>query len=409
MSEQRPVSEQVPRFRHRVARVLGQIAVVIGILAVIAAAFALSYDAVRDIARAAGVPVTLARIYPGILDAVFLVACAAALMLRDTRWWTRLYTWLSVLVTGGLIGAADAYHSMGLRLPQRTTAGTIAALPWALVMLAFSLWLSVLRHSRSGPAGPPAAVEPAGPDEIAGPTLALAASPAARAALPAPEPDAVIQPSINNLEGHAPENPSSAEATADDSPDERPTGTGAAAGTAGTADSADPSPGDGDAADDDMLGDQEDQPSSPGGPHPSDADTPPYGFPAVTGPAAQNGSRPTAAPDHDQAEPAAAARTPTLLSAPVPADVAAPPASESAAAEPEPETDAEAGPEDVAAKGRPPAASPELSDAEAELAHEERSADDQPAAQEQKKPPAPFERVRSTPTRPAAPEEDGAA
>src|ERR1700753_1950763 len=116
-------------FRHRAARVLGHVAVVIGILAVIAAAFALSYDAVRDIARAAGVPATLARIYPGILDAVFLVACAAALMLRDARWW-------------------------GLKLPHRTTAGTIAALPWVLVMLAFSLWLSMLRHSRSAATAP---------------------------------------------------------------------------------------------------------------------------------------------------------------------------------------------------------------------------------------------------------------
>ncbi|HEX4256738.1 MAG TPA: DUF2637 domain-containing protein, partial [Streptosporangiaceae bacterium] len=173
-------------FRHRAARVLGHVAVVIGILAVIAAAFALSYDAVRDIARDAGVPVTLARIYPGILDAVFLVACAAALMLRDARWWTRLYTWLSVLVTGGLIGAADAYHSMGLKLPHRTTAGTIAALPWVLVMLAFSLWLSMLRHSRSGATVPPAGTEPSDPGETASPALALPASPAARAALPAP-------------------------------------------------------------------------------------------------------------------------------------------------------------------------------------------------------------------------------
>jgi Protein of unknown function (DUF2637) len=415
VSGQRPASEQAPRFRHRVARVLGHIAVVIGILAVIAAAFALSYDAVRDIARAAGVPVTLARIYPGILDAVFLVACAAALMLRDARWWTRLYTWLSVLVTGGLIGAADAYHSMGLRLPQRTTAGTIAALPWALVMLAFSLWLSMLRHSRSGPAVPSAGAEPAGPDEIAGPALALAASPAARAALPAPEPEPVNQPSINNIEGRSAENPPPAEVTADEGPEERATETGAAAGTAGPADSADPadpadsadsadaSPDDGD---DEVLGDQEDQPSSPTGPHPSDADTPPYGFPAVTAQAAaaqaaaQNGSSPPApaTADHDEAVPAA--RTPTLLSAPVPADVAAPPEPPAAEAEPEGEAESESEPserEDVAAKGRPPAASPELSGAEAELAHEGRPA---------KKPPAPFERVRSTPTRPAGAEDD---
>jgi hypothetical protein len=382
-------------FRHRAARLLGHVAVVIGILAVIAAAFALSYDAVRDIARAAEVPVTLARVYPGILDAVFLVACAAALMLRDARWWTRLYTWLSVLVTGGLIGAADAYHSMGLRLPQRTTAGTIAALPWVLVMLAFSLWLSMLRHSRSGTPVPSAAAEPADPDEIAGPALALAAGPAARAALPAPEPDAADQPSIKNIEGRSAENPHPAEATVAESLGESATETAAATGTAVPADTADPtdsadrSPDDGDAADDEVLGDQEGQLPSPAGPHPSDADTPPYGFPAVTAQAAQNGSR-----------------TPTLLSAPVPADVvAAPPQAESAESEPEAGAEPESEPsepEDVAAKGRPPVANPELSGAEAELAHENHPAKDQPTAENaEKKPPAPFERVRSTPTRPS--------
>jgi hypothetical protein len=171
-----------------------------------------------------------------------------------------------------------------------------------------------------------------------------------------------------------------------------------------------------------VLGDQPDQPSSPAGPHPSDADTPPYGFRAVTEQdvaAAQNGSRPpaaaTATADRDEAVPAA--RTPTLLSAPVPADVAAPPESTAAETEPEaaaepvaeaepaaePESEGES--EDVAAKGRPPAASPELAGTEAELAHEEPPAEDAPAVAG-KKPPTPFERVRSTPTRPAAPEED---
>jgi hypothetical protein len=44
-----------------------------------------------------------------------------------------------------------------------------------------------------------------------------------------------------------------------------------------------------------------------------------------------------------------------------------------------------------------------LPDAEAELSHEDRPAKDQPTAENaEKEPPAPFERVRSTPTRPAA-------
>jgi len=277
-------------------------------------------------------------------------------------------------------------------------------------MLAFSLWLSMLRHSRSGAPVPPAGTVPSDPHATASPTLALAASPTARAALPAPEPEPVNQPSIKNIEGRSAENPPPAEVTAAAGPDEPAPETGTASDTAdpaastdaGAGASTDAGAGDGD---DEVLGDQPDQPPSPAGPHPSDADTPPYGFPAVTGEdvaAAQNGSHPTAtatAPaDRDEAVPAA--RTPTLLSAPVPANVAAP---QEPAAEAEPASE----PEDVAAKGRPPAASPELSGAEAELAHEEPPAEDPPAVAE-KKPPTPFERVRSTPTRPAAPEEDRA-
>ena len=149
MSEQPPATKRAAPRRRNVGRVLGNIAVAIVILAVMAGAFALSYTPVRDIARDAGVASPVVRIYPGILDAVFLICCACALMLRNARWWTRLYAWLSVLVTGALIGAADVYHATGLRLPRRTLDGTVWALPWALVLLAFSLWISTLQHTKS--------------------------------------------------------------------------------------------------------------------------------------------------------------------------------------------------------------------------------------------------------------------
>ncbi|MGD0937014.1 MAG: DUF2637 domain-containing protein, partial [Streptosporangiaceae bacterium] len=85
------MTEQQPARRRNVGRVLAHVAVMIGVLAIAAAAFVLSYRAARDIALAAGVPAVLARLYPGILDAVFLVACAAAVTLREARWWTRGY------------------------------------------------------------------------------------------------------------------------------------------------------------------------------------------------------------------------------------------------------------------------------------------------------------------------------
>jgi hypothetical protein len=187
MSEQPPATKRVTPRRRNVGRVLGNIAVAIVILAVMAGAFALSYTPVRDIARDAGVTSPVVRIYPGILDAVFLVCCVCALMLRNARWWTRLFAWLSVLVTGALIGAADVYHATGLRLPRRTLDGTVWALPWALVLLAFSLWISTLQHTKSD--HDPRTSEPDDRPAPDAPVLALEATPAARAALPAPGAD----------------------------------------------------------------------------------------------------------------------------------------------------------------------------------------------------------------------------
>jgi hypothetical protein len=144
------VSERQPPPGRSRARLLAHIAVAAGVVALAAAAFVLSYASVHQIALSAGVPTTLARLYPAIFDAVLVVACAAALTLREARWWTRCYAWLSVVALVALIGSADASHAMGVRLPQRIAAGTVAALPWALVMLGFSLWLSMLRYARNG-------------------------------------------------------------------------------------------------------------------------------------------------------------------------------------------------------------------------------------------------------------------
>ena len=184
---------QQPARRRDGGRLLAHIAVVISVGAVAAAAFALSYSAVREIALAAGVPAALARLYPAIFDAVFVVACAAALTLREARWSARGYAWLSVLVTGALIAAAAAYYAMGLHLPHKVAAGIVAGLPPALVVLGFSLWLSMLGHGRAGRAVAAAdrpALTQGGPAQTpaieAG--LAVSAEPVAgvRPTLPAP-------------------------------------------------------------------------------------------------------------------------------------------------------------------------------------------------------------------------------
>ena len=213
---------QPPARRRNGGRLLAHIAVVIGLAAVAAAAFALSYAAVRDIALAADVPAALARLYPALFDAVFVLACAAALTLREARWWARAYAWLSVLVTGALIAAAAAYHAMGLHLPHKTAAGIVAALPLALVVLGFSLWLSMLRHGRAG--GSAAAADTPAPAQ-AGPSPALAIEPgrtvavepaSARPALPAP--DTSADEATGSAPAHEPTSPPASEPAATPEP-----------------------------------------------------------------------------------------------------------------------------------------------------------------------------------------------
>jgi hypothetical protein len=165
--------------------------VVLLVAGIAGATFVVSYAGVRDLAIGAGVPWRLARLYPAILDGVLVVAGAAAFVLRDdTSVFRRLYAWFCTALLVGVIGTADAIHAMGVHLPSRPTEGTIAALPWAVVMLGFSLWLTMLRYARShvGSAAPAATPAPAPEAPVRGePADGAAAGRAAagRAAAPA--------------------------------------------------------------------------------------------------------------------------------------------------------------------------------------------------------------------------------
>ncbi len=119
------------------------------VLAVAAATFVLSYAGVHAIALQGGVSVQLARIYPGLFDAVLVIACVAAVVLRDGHWWARCWAWLVVVMVLGAIGATDVLHAMNYALRQRPTEGVVAAAPVVAVLLAFSLLLTMLRQTRS--------------------------------------------------------------------------------------------------------------------------------------------------------------------------------------------------------------------------------------------------------------------
>jgi Protein of unknown function (DUF2637) len=124
------------------------LAVVIVVLAIAADTFVLSYPGVHAIVLQAGVSARLARVYPGLFDALFVVACVAAITLRGARWWARCYAWLVIVVVVAVVGATDAVHAMNITLPHRTIEGVVAAAPWVIVLLGFSLMLAMLRQSR---------------------------------------------------------------------------------------------------------------------------------------------------------------------------------------------------------------------------------------------------------------------
>ena len=80
-------------------------------------------------------------------------------MLREGRWWARLWAWLVLIVVLAAIGATDVLHAMNYTLRHRPTEGVVAGAPVVAVLLAFSLLLTMLRQSRTrGDAPQPAAV-----------------------------------------------------------------------------------------------------------------------------------------------------------------------------------------------------------------------------------------------------------
>jgi hypothetical protein len=178
----------------------------VGVVVLLAAAFALSYDGFAALARAGGVSDRLARYYPVVYDAVTVVAFAAIFVLRTARVYVRLLTWLSAILVLGVCAGAAAVHAAAIQVPQKPLAAVVATMPFLMLVLAFRLWLTMLRHIRRlaaqrrqavaytdhrdpEPALEPTPARPRRPDTRAAPPLALPAAPrSTEPAAPAAEP-----------------------------------------------------------------------------------------------------------------------------------------------------------------------------------------------------------------------------
>jgi len=123
-------------------------AVSAGVVLLAAAAFVLSYSGIHAVALQAGVSPRLAKLYPVIFDAMLVIAGAAAMALRGAGWWSRFYAWACLIALLAAVAIGDAVHATGTALPERASRAAVAITPWVLLLLAFGLLLTMLRHFR---------------------------------------------------------------------------------------------------------------------------------------------------------------------------------------------------------------------------------------------------------------------
>ena len=153
-----------PEKAPRAWRILGLAAVCLGLAALAAATFVLSYSAIRAIALEAGITPRLARGYPLLVDAMLVIALAAVLALRGAGLPSKVLAWLTLLVVLAAAAGADGLHAAGRALPHQPAAIAAAVLPWVLVFIAFALLVTMLRHARlRRTAGTRVSVAPHGP------------------------------------------------------------------------------------------------------------------------------------------------------------------------------------------------------------------------------------------------------
>ena len=133
----------------RAARTLALAAVCLGVAAIAAATFVLSYSGIHVLALQARITPRLARGYPLLIDAMLVVVLAAVLALRGAGLPSRIFAWVTLLVILAAAAGADALHAAGRKLPDHAAAITAAVVPWVLVFLAFGLLLAMLRHARN--------------------------------------------------------------------------------------------------------------------------------------------------------------------------------------------------------------------------------------------------------------------
>ncbi|MEU9228318.1 DUF2637 domain-containing protein [Streptomyces massasporeus] len=150
----------------------------VGIALLAVVAFALSYDALRQMAVAGHVRGLLTYIFPLVIDGFIAIAIGivALIILRTAPVSSRFYVWMLVGVATGTSIGANVVHAVGLnegthlRL-NNATAGALSAIAPLALAGAVHLYLVMNRHlaasgamAAASPATPPAASATPGDD-----------------------------------------------------------------------------------------------------------------------------------------------------------------------------------------------------------------------------------------------------
>ncbi|HEX2313436.1 MAG TPA: DUF2637 domain-containing protein [Thermomonospora sp.] len=154
----------------------------LGVALLAGGTFVLTFDDLRELARAGGTAERWAPAYPVMLDALITVIILSLVAAREARWWSRFLRWALLVAVVAGAAAASVQRAVGGYgdLPEDRLRAGVAIAPYVMLVLVVWLWLTMFRQLQRTPASPtepaPAVVPaPRRPEEPAAPPLALPA------------------------------------------------------------------------------------------------------------------------------------------------------------------------------------------------------------------------------------------
>lgn len=147
---------------------------VAGTVIICVGAFALSFNALTDLARLAGIPGGQAWIWAVIVDGMIVMSTRAVLALDQGRWRIVAYPWCLLAATAGVSVVANVTHAVVAA--DATVApvlvGAIAAVPPLMLLAATHLTVILVRHAHQR-SQDTTTESPAAPDPEPGPEHAM--------------------------------------------------------------------------------------------------------------------------------------------------------------------------------------------------------------------------------------------